>query len=299
MKSRILIIGVTLANFACNNTSTDRVPVDLGQNAIIVSEVAASLNVSEPAANEMVKYTPPVIKDDDEDNTVNYNETKEKKIIKDGRLSLKTKNIESCKTRIDSSLKYFKAYYEEERLNKEIDKISYSLKVRIPEAKFDEFLKYSEEGIGEVVFKDINTRDVTEDFTDTETRLESKRVFRKRYYDLLSKAARVDDILAIEENIRNLQEEIESKEGHLKYINDQVKYSTLTLNIYCELAVQEKPVKKSFGSKLITSLEDGWNAVVNFVLWLITVWPLLILIGVVIILIARLLKRRKNRNNET
>jgi len=38
-----------------------------------------------------------------------------------------------------------------------------------------------ETGTGEVLYKDINTRDVAEEYIDLETRLANKRKFAERY----------------------------------------------------------------------------------------------------------------------
>ncbi|NJK85980.1 MAG: DUF4349 domain-containing protein [Bacteroidales bacterium] len=41
----------------------------------------------------------------------------------------------------------------------------------------------------------------------------------------------ISEILEIEEKIRGIEEEIESSQGRLNYLNSQVDFSTLDLNI--------------------------------------------------------------------
>ena len=77
--------------------------------------------------------------------------------------------------------------------------------MRVPSKNFEALLKASEKAEREITNKNINARDVTEEYVDGETRLKSKKLFRTRYNQLLEKAVKVDDILAIEENIRVLQ----------------------------------------------------------------------------------------------
>lgn len=43
----------------------------------------------------------------------------------------------------------------------------------------------------------------------------------------------MDDIVRIENEISYIREDIESKEGRLKYLSNQVRYSTLNIH-YCE-----------------------------------------------------------------
>lgn len=70
---------------------------------------------------------------------------------------------------------------------------------------------------------------MTDQFIDLETRLANKREYLERYRELVKKAVSVKEILEIEEKIRLLEEEIESVTGRLKYLGDQVDFSTLNL----------------------------------------------------------------------
>jgi len=105
---------------------------------------------------------------------------------------------------------------------------------------------------------------------DGEIRLNSKRLFRNRYNELLTKAGKVVDILAIEENIRVLQEEIESTEGRLKFLDDQVLYSTIDLTLLTEKEINKDEEKtETFKEKIKWSLATGWASVVTLTLWCI------------------------------
>ena len=198
---------------------------------------------------------------------------------------------------MDAIVNSHNGYYENESFDNNSQNLSYNLKVRVPSHQFESFLRASEKGDGEITNKNITARDVTEEYIDGETRLNSKRLFRNRYNQLLAKAAKIDDMLAIEENIRVLQEEIESEEGHLKFINDQVSYSTLEIYLYFEKEISITPVKtETFFQRFKNSLAIGWTTIVNALLWSIAQWPWLIVIIVFTFILKVLIKRhRKNR----
>ena len=267
------------------------------------------LSMSEPLAcapppvRETVKFVPPVIKDDVvEDNTQSKNTKsqllKNKKIIKDGSISIKVKNVDAAKKRMDAIIKSYDAYYENESFENTEIKVSYHLKIRVPAKQFEVFLKASEKGEGEIVYKNIDARDVTEEYVDGEIRLTSKKLFRDRYNQLLNKAGKVDDILAIEENIRALQEEIESQEGQLKFLDDQITYSTLDVYLFCNKSINEpEVVEDTFFNRCKTSLGNGWNTLVSAVLWGIMQWPWGMAIIALIIIIKIYIKRRKRKNS--
>lgn len=311
MKTKILLASMAIMLIACQpNTDIDKAPIDdmtlidLTPPSLELNMADAPCESSAPSCNvpppiETIKFSPPNIKDDAVEENANPNSakqslTKNKKIIKDGSITIKVKFVDAAKKRIDELLKTYGAYYENEHFVNYETRISYNLTVRVPSKQFEAFLKASEHDTGEIITKNISARDVTEEYEDSETRLESKRLFRARYNQLLQKAAKVDDILSIEENIRTLQEEIESQEGHLKYLNDQVNFSTLEINLFIEKVTPKTPVSEEpFFQRLKDSFSNGWNSLVSGVLWCFTKWSWLIAMIAIVITIKLFLKRRK------
>lgn len=220
--------------------------------------------------------------------------TVQKKIIKNGTLSIQSKNINESKIEIDKILKTLNAYYESEDLQNNDQTISFDLNIRVPSENFDQLLSLIENGKDEVKSKSIRVNDVTEEYVDIEGRLVTKREYLNRYKELLAKAATVKDVLEIEENIRVLQEEIESKEGRLKFLNDQVAFSTLNLNVFenKEFVYKGEP-QDSFIERVKKSLGNGWNAIVSFVLWLISIWPFLLFVLISVWIFKRVIRKRR------
>ncbi len=221
-----------------------------------------------------------------------------KKIIKDGNVTLATKSLASTKKRVDELVKENGGYYEVETFKNETFQYAYSLKIRIKSYKFSSFIHGVESGKEEVKSKNFETRDVTEDYYDTETRLTSQRAYLKRYQELLAKANSIQDILDIEERIRGIQEEIDSAIGHLQYLDSQVSYSTLFLNLEQEKAAGTSYQEESFFSKIGNALSNGGQGIAYFFLALLTLWPILLAGGIVWYIIRRRLKQRKLATKE-
>jgi hypothetical protein len=218
----------------------------------------------------------------------------QKKIIKDGSISIKATDIHVSKKSINDMLKNFSAYYEKEDLQNDDQRISHNLKIRVPAANFEKLIEALENGKDEITGKSIQARDVTEEYVDIETRLVNKREYLKRYRELIAKATTVKDILAIEENIRTLQEEIESKEGRLKYLQDQFSYSTLEIYLFKDKEFVYKPQQQDkFAERVKKSLSNGWTSTVDLVLWTINIWPFIIIL---LIALGGIKRMRKNRS---
>lgn len=298
MKAKILITIFTTLTllYSCNSKQEEQQGYGEGN--------AVEMELSELAPIKEKKMFSPPVETDDEDVIETKTETlgdkstvNKKKIIKDGNISVKTNDINASKKGIDDLLKKLNAYYESEDLQNNDQTISYDLKIRVPANNFEKLISSIENGKDEIKSKSIQARDVTEEYIDIETRLTNKRDYLKRYKELLSKATTVKDILAIEENIRTLQEEIESKEGRLKYLNDQVSFSTLDINLYKEKEFVYKPQPQDkFSERVKKSLSNGWTTVVDFVLWTITIWPYLILTLAGFFVIRRIIRKRKSKH---
>lgn len=270
--------------------------------AILCSCGAKQEEADENIAVAEMAMSAPIVKEDKElkeTNTSNIEissnlSTKQKKIIKDGDFTVKTEQINISKKGIDHLLKKLSAYYETEDLQNSEEAISYNLKIRVPSANFEKLVSALESGKDEIERKNIQARDVTEEYVDIESRLSNKRDYLKRYKELLSRAQTVKDMLAVEEIIRNLQEEIESKEGRLKYLSDQVAFSTLNIHLY----QQKEPTDKNEGSfltKTSTSFKHGWTSIVDFMLWGIGIWPYLVIAAAVFFIARRMIKNRKHK----
>lgn len=295
MKKLLVILSLSSLTllFSCNKKSEEKGvsenPTTLNMKMSAIDE---SMNADKDLTEESrIAFSPPTPNASNQ-NIVPINK---KKIIKDGNISIKTNDIVLSKAGIDNLVKQYNGYYESEDLQNNDQQISYNLRVRVPSDNFEKILTAIENGKDEVTNKNIQARDVSEEYYDLETRLVSKREYLNRYKALLTKASTVKDILAIEESIRVLQEEIESTVGRLKYLSDQVSYSTLNVNLYKEKEFVYKPQSQDkFSERVKKSLSNGWNSIVSFVLWIITVWPLIF-----VILIAYFAWRKFRKNHKT
>ncbi len=218
-----------------------------------------------------------------------------KKIIKDGRMGIKVRDIKAGKASIDALVKKYQAYYGSEEYNDYGYSVAYDLVIRIPAKSFEGLVADIEAGAGEVSYKNIDSRDVTEQFYDLQTRLENKRSYLARYRDLLKRANTIKEILEVETYIRALEEEIESAEGRLRLLNSQVDYSTLTLNVSQDKELASGP-SDSFWYRMKDALSAGWSGFVSFVVAVFYVWPLWLILGGVAWLICYLVRRRKMKN---
>lgn len=214
-------------------------------------------------------------------------ETLGRKLIKDGRAKFETDNIEGTRATIFEVVDKLKGYISSDEEYKSTGRMSHTLEIRVPASNFDRLLTEATQGVEKFDSKEINVKDVTEEFLDIEARLKTKKELEARYLDLLKQAVNVIEILEIEKQIGLLRSEIESVEGRLKYLQSQVSYSTLTLSYY-ELI----PSEKAFRQKFKNGFQKGWDNLIGFLVVLVNIWPF-ILISLGLIFGIRAYRKRK------
>ena len=99
--------------------------------------------------------------------------------------------------------------------------------IRVPRNRFDPALAQIDK-LGDVLHRDIQAQDVTDEFVDTEIRIKNGRAMQVRLKILLDKA-NVKEALEIEKEMKRVTEELELLEGKLKLLKDKIAYSTITV----------------------------------------------------------------------
>jgi hypothetical protein len=222
-----------------------------------------------------------------------------RKLIKNGTLELEVKDLGAEKRKTDTLLKRLGGYYENEQLSKTSHRVTLQLKIRIPAERFEQFIMQIERGGNEITRKTIEAKDVTEEYIDLEIRLANKRIYLTRYQELLKGAASVQEILEIQERIRELEEELESTMGRLRYLSNQVTFSTINLTMYQPTEFRYTPGQRaSTSEKLKQSIYGGWYEFVDFIYLLIYNWILILFILAAVLWWVFWRRRRRRRRSE-
>ena len=216
----------------------------------------------------------------------------EQKIIKEATLKFETDNLENSFSQIQKAVAMSKARIINDSEGKDYATVFRNLTIKVPSQNFDRFINDVSKGVSYFETKNISAEDVTEQFIDLTSRLKTKKKLEERYLEILKKANKVSEILEIEEQISAIREEIEAKEGQLKYLESRVSESTITIEFYKTIAEKEG-VKISYGSKLWTAIKSGFFSLSDLLISLLSVWPFVILFCVFAYFIRRRLKRKK------
>jgi len=216
--------------------------------------------------------------------------TTERKLIKEGSVAFKSDDLPGTRAQVEGLVEKYKGYIsKEDNYNHNTQQRQY-ITVRIPTERFDAFLQALGELAGPFDSKSIQVRDVTEEFIDISSRLETKKALEQRYMALLDQANSVSDILEIERELGTLRSDIESIEGRLRYLKNQIGLSTLRIEFY-----REMPKNNRFADLFGEGFVNGWHNLVYFLIGMVNVWPFLLLLPLVIWMVSRWAKARRRK----
>lgn len=116
--------------------------------------------------------------------------------------------------------------------------------VRVPPDRFQDLLT-SVEQLGEVFNRSVLADDVTNQFTDIDTRLDVAERTRQRLMTLLESAKEAKDMLEIEREIRRVTEEIEALKGSRRVLDDRASWATVEVAVHTRSAVAEPAVVRT------------------------------------------------------
>lgn len=220
------------------------------------------------------------------------------KIIKTGNISIEVSDYVEGMAAIKKITQAARGYITSENETRDNYRISNTLSVRVQQNQFDSLLLAVEGVAKRVENKNVNAQDVTEEYIDISARLKTKKEVELRYISFLKSAKTMKEMLEVENQLKNLREEIESTEGRLKYLSHQVQYSTLNITVYKTLDYTYQGPENSFFSRVKEAFGGGWDFCVSLFVGLIYLWPVYIIIGILAYFFRRFLKRQHAKKNQ-
>ena len=209
----------------------------------------------------------------------------DKKIIKNASINLEVKDYKVYYTSLREKVRSFGGYIAQEEQTQSEYNIQNNLSIKVPVDQFDNAVFQLTQNVEKLNEKKITSQDVTTEFVDTKSRMESKKQVRQKYLDLLKQAKNMEEILSVQSEINGIQEEIESAAGRIEYLSHSSTFSTINLTYYQVLnpsaKIDENP---NFGTKLGIAFRNGGNWVVDLFVGLVSIWPLLLAVFAGIIL---------------
>ncbi|MGW6527982.1 DUF4349 domain-containing protein [Streptomyces venezuelae] len=156
--------------------------------------------------------------------------------------------------------------------------------LRVPQDKYEDVLT-ALEGTGRLIDKDAKAQDVTDQVVDVESRVKSQRASVARVRELMDKATKLSDVVALEGELSTRQSDLEALLAQRESLKDRTSLATITLSLTENGAKADaEDDDPSFGD----ALGGGWDAFVAALRWVAIVLAAVLPFAAVVALLALL-----------
>lgn len=223
----------------------------------------------------------------------------DQKVIKTATLDIVVDEVEQAVSKITNQASAFSGFVQNSSMSETTTGIKYAnLVIRVPATNFDKMITSIKDLAKLVQRENINGQEVTQEYVDLQSSLTHNLAVEAQYLELLKRAQKVEEIIAVRDKLDQVQAEIESIKGRIRYLDNQTEMSTIAINITSEVKVtlpaekwQPWEVVKQSAQKLIVSLQNFVSFLIVLLFSLIAILPYLILIVLVILVIRWLYKK--------
>ncbi|MGW4299284.1 DUF4349 domain-containing protein [Streptomyces sp. NPDC004646] len=174
--------------------------------------------------------------------------------------------------------------------------------LRVPTAKYDEVMT-AFQGTGKLLERNAKAEDVTDQVVDVESRIKSQRASVARVRELMDRAEKLSDVVALEGELSTRESDLESLLAQQSSLKDRTSLATITLSL--SATPVHKAVAKDDDPGFLDALSGGWSAFLATLRWVTVVvgavLPFAALAAVLAFLWLRLVRPRlrKRRTGTT
>jgi len=171
-----------------------------------------------------------------------------------------------------------------------------NITIRVPAEKLDEVLEEIKNQVVEVQHENISGQDVTQEYTDLQSRLRNLEAAEKELKRIMEQAYSTEDVMNVYNQLVQIREQIEVVKGQIQYYEKAAALSAIKIEIIAKATVQPvtiggwQPV--GVARDAIQALIEALKGVITAAIWLVLfVLPLLIVIAIPFVILFYILRR--------
>lgn len=214
----------------------------------------------------------------------------EERIVKTGEITLEVGNVGETLGRVRALVAELGGYVGGSQAGTLDDRAALTL--RIPADRFDTALARLHELDAEVIAEATREEEVTSQVVDLAARIDNLRASEASYRELLGRAEKIEDILAVQSRLDGVRGEIEQLRAQLEALEDRAALSTLTVT----LVPRGEPISQQAetwdpGAQLdraLASLVGIGQGLLDGAIWFVVVWlPVLLILAITGLVLLR------------
>jgi hypothetical protein len=188
------------------------------------------------------------------------------RLVRTADLQVRARDVPDAAARVRQLATAAGGYVADERTTSAPPQPGSVLSLRVPTDALDRVMQQATT-TGVVLGQSRTTQDVSQEYVDTTSRVQSQRASVARVRALLNRATDIGQVVQIEGELARRQADLESLEAQLKQLQDRTALSTLTVSIGPVPAATPRP--RTYG--FVGGLTAGWHALTRSLAVLLTV----------------------------
>lgn len=225
--------------------------------------------------------------------------TSSQKLIKKASVRLETKNADELIKNINSQISSLKGYTSSLNQSKYDGYLTVDTNVCVPAEKLEEFIDFLEK-TGTITSKCIETLDVTDNYTNTESQIKALETEEKALLGILAKCETVQDTMSVQERLASVRGELESLRAQKKNYDQRIAYSEILIIISEVERVKKTPT--GFGSQVRENFFESIYNIGQFFrslgIFILGESPYIVLIAAVAALVILIVKKKRKKNKQ-
>ncbi|MFL7814003.1 MAG: DUF4349 domain-containing protein [Anaerolineales bacterium] len=147
-----------------------------------------------------------------------------------------------------------------------------NITLRVPADKLDQALEVIKSGAGQVLSENVSGQDVTQEYTDLDSRLRNLERAEAQLADIMEQARQTDDVLTVYNRLVEVREQIEVIKGQMLYYERSAAMSSISVYIQANEAVQPLKIGNwqpvGVAKKAIQALINTLKTLANILIWI-------------------------------
>jgi hypothetical protein len=216
----------------------------------------------------------------------------ERMVIYNGQISLETSHIEDTLAKIRALAESYGGYVAGSSRSNYGTQATAEITIRIPKDKFRTAVREIET-YGKLLGENTSSEDVTQQYIDLKARLDNLQKQEQRLREILTMATTVDDILKVEDELTRVRGDIESLQGQINYLENNVEMSLISVSLV-EPAPPFTPPGMNWGETFQTAIMGLFIVLRGLIIIAVSLIPIAI-IGVPAYYLYRRRKRKEKK----
>lgn len=221
------------------------------------------------------------------------------KIIYTAALSMQVDDLAAAATSLRNVIHQSGGYILQFQDTRHDGEIGASYTIKVPAAGFMPFIDRVEQIDHRDFERNIGGKDVSEEYVDLESRLKARQLVEERLLSMMDKAVKADDLLKFSQQLSEVQEDIERIKGRIRYLDNNVSFSTVELRMYqTDQSIKQAAIDNPhLGGRMSDALEGSTKVVLDGLKLLLVILagalPVAVLLAVIAVPAVWLLRRKR------